>query len=175
MAAVRQSEPTPGQVIYRPHLAHGVLQNVNHWMEKSAHRMTVWTGSTWAFIFASLLLVVWLLSGPACHFSDTWQLVMNTFTSIVTFLMVFLIQRSQNKDALAMQIKLNELLASIQGASNRLINVEELSEDEVQALHQRYQQLVHKLSNCRDHTQQASIEETMKNAPETLSCLDEPT
>ena len=102
-------------------------------------------GSAWAFILAIVIIVVWGATGPTFHFSDTWQLVMNTITSIMTFLMVFLLQRSQNKDSLAMQIKLNEILGAIRGASNLLINVEDLPEDQVRALHERYQKLCEKV------------------------------
>src|SRR5206468_4464802 len=107
-----------------------------------ATRVTDWTGSTTGFLFAAGTIVVWLITGPLFHFSDTWQLVINTGTTIVTFLMVFLIQRSQNKDALAIQLKLNELVAAMRGASNRLISVEDLSEQEVEALQQHYEKLV---------------------------------
>ena len=139
----------------------GMFAALNRWMERSAYRITLWTGSSWSFMLAMFLTGAWLVTGPVFAYSDTWQLVMNTFTSIVTFLMVFLIQRSQNKDTLAMQIKLNELLASIQGASNRLINVEDLSEEDVRALHSRYERLAQKLRHNGDHTQTASIEETL--------------
>ncbi len=88
------------------------------------------------------IVVVWLVTGPLFGFSDTWQLVINTGTTIVTFLMVFLIQRSQNKDSLAVQLKLNELVAAVQGASNRLIDVEDLTEEELRALHRHYAKLV---------------------------------
>ena len=100
-----------------------------------------WTGSTPAFILAAAVVIIWLATGPIFHFSDTWQLVINTGTTIVTFLMVFLIQRSQNKDALAVQLKLNELVAAIEGASNRLISVEDLTEKELNVLHKHYQHL----------------------------------
>src|SRR5438270_2689637 len=149
------------------------LQAVNHWMEKAAYRATLWTGSTWGFMAAIFLTVAWLVTGPIFAYSDTWQLVMNTVSSIITFLMVFLIQRSQNKDALAMQIKLNELLAAVKGASNRLINVEELSEDEVRALHERYQQLAQNLNHCGNHTQRASIEQTLRQREKTAHRSDE--
>src|SRR5437773_5165610 len=99
-------------------------------------------GSHWAFLLALLVVSVWAATGPMFHFSDTWQLAINTGTTIVTFLMVFLIQRNQNKDALAIQLKLNELVAAIEGASNRLIDVEDLSEDELKTLHEYYAQLV---------------------------------
>jgi low affinity Fe/Cu permease len=98
-------------------------------------------GSTWAFTIALLVVVVWGCTGPLFHYSDTWQLVINTGTTIVTFLMVFLIQRAQNKGELAVQLKLNELVAAIEGASNRLISVEDLSDDDLEVLHRHYREL----------------------------------
>lgn len=100
------------------------------------------TGSWYAFALAMGVVVAWVLTGPLFGFSDTWQLVINTGTTIVTFLMVFLIQHAQNKDTRALQLKLNELIASQRGASNRLIDVEELSDEELTLLHERYQELV---------------------------------
>ena len=102
---------------------------------------TYWTGSTPAFICALGVILIWLITGPIFHFSDTWQLVINTATTIVTFLMVFLIQRAQNKDALAVQLKLNEIVAALEGASNRLISAEDLSEPELKVLHIHFQRL----------------------------------
>jgi low affinity Fe/Cu permease len=107
-------------------------------LERFAQRLTAWTGSTAAFISALTVIVVWGASGRLFHYSDTWQLVINTSTTIVTFLMVFLIQRSQNKDSLAIHLKLNELIAGLRGASNRLVNIEDLSEEELRALHRHY-------------------------------------
>jgi low affinity Fe/Cu permease len=104
--------------------------------------MTRWTGSTGTFLGAVGIVVVWGLTGPLFGYSDTWQLVINTSTTIVTFLMVFLIQRTQNKDALAMQLKLNELVAAKKGASNRLLNAEDLTEEELHTLHRHYARLV---------------------------------
>jgi low affinity Fe/Cu permease len=95
-----------------------------------------------AFSLACLVVVIWAISGPFFGFSNTWQLVINTGTTIVTFLMVFLIQRSQNKDSLAIQLKLNELVAALDGASNRLIDCEGLSEDELRVLQKHYARLV---------------------------------
>jgi len=106
--------------------------------ERFAQRLTAWTGSTAAFITALTIIVVWGASGRFFHYSDTWQLVINTGTTIVTFLMVFLIQRTQNKDSLAIHLKLNELVAGLKGASNRLVNIEDLSEEELHALHRHY-------------------------------------
>jgi low affinity Fe/Cu permease len=107
-------------------------------LETWSRAATDWTGSSWAFGVAALVIVVWLVTGPLFHFSDTWQLVINTGTTVVTFLMVFLIQRTQNKDALAVHLKLNELVAAIHGASNRLIDVEDLSEADLAKLHRYY-------------------------------------
>ena len=111
-------------------------------LERFARRVTEWAGGSWAFGVAVGVIVVWAFTGPLFAFSDTWQLVINTGTTIVTFLMVFLIQRSQNKDAQALHLKLNEIVAALEGASNRLINVEELTEDEVRILHAHYRTLV---------------------------------
>ena len=110
-------------------------------LEQSSRKVTEWTGSSWAFAAACTVIAVWLVTGPLFHFSDTWQLVINTGTTIVTFLMVFLIQRTQNKDSLAVQLKLNEIVAAIEGASNRLIDVEDLSEDELHLLRRHYRAL----------------------------------
>jgi low affinity Fe/Cu permease len=111
-------------------------------LERLSRRVTEWAGGSWAFGVAVGVIAVWALTGPLFAFSDTWQLVINTGTTIVTFLMVFLIQRSQNKDAQALHLKLNEIVAALEGASNRLINVEELTEDEVRILHEHYRTLV---------------------------------
>jgi low affinity Fe/Cu permease len=110
-------------------------------LERLAHHVTIWTGRSAAFGLALGIIVVWGVTGPLFGFSDTWQLVINTGTTIVTFLMVFLIQRTQNKDALAIHLKLNEIVAALEGASNRLITVEDLTEAEIQVLHAHYQQL----------------------------------
>jgi low affinity Fe/Cu permease len=128
-------------------------------LEAGSRRVTVWTGSSWAFAAAALVIVVWLATGPLFHFSDTWQLVINTGTTIVTFLMVFLIQRAQNKDSLAIQLKLNELVAAVTGASNRLIDVEDLSEAELDRLHHYYQRLAHMAKRDIDLLRSHSVEE----------------
>jgi low affinity Fe/Cu permease len=96
------------------------------------------TGSSYAFDVAVILVVVWACGGPIFHFSDTWQLIVNTGTSIITFLMVFIIQQSQNKDTMALQLKLNELIAASSKASNRLIDVEDLTDDELKQLKKFY-------------------------------------
>ena len=111
-------------------------------LESISRKITDWTGSSWAFTLALLITIVWLVSGPVFHYSDAWQLVINTITNVVTFIMVFVIQRSQNKDTLAVNLKLNELVAAVKGASNRLISAESLSEEELKALRDHYDLLL---------------------------------
>lgn len=113
-----------------------------NFFEKFATRATHATGSTTAFLLALSCVLVWAVTGPLFDFSENWQLVINTGTTIITFLMVFLIQKSQNKDSLAVQLKLNELVASNQTASNRLVDVENLTEEELKIISEFY----HKLS-----------------------------
>ncbi len=108
---------------------------------KLAGKISQATGSFWTFALALLLVLVWALTGPAFNYSETWQLVINTGTTIITFLMVFVIQHAQNKDMRAVQLKLNELLAAVEGASNRLIDVEDLSDRELEHLYNRFQHL----------------------------------
>lgn len=127
--------------------------------ERIAHAVTVFSGSTLAFALAVGSIVIWGVTGPLFGFSETWQLVINTGTTIVTFLMVFLIQRAQNKDSQALHLKLNELVAAMQGASNRLISVEDLSENEIKMLHDHYAQLVELARRDSDITESHSVEE----------------
>jgi low affinity Fe/Cu permease len=133
-------------------------EGFNRILEIIAHKTTMWVGSSWAFLIAFALVLIWVITGPVFNYSDTWQLVMNTISSVVTFLMVFLIQRSQNKDSLAIQVKLNELIAATKGASNRLINIEDLTEEELEAVHDRYQKLVERVQRDRKITAAVSIE-----------------
>ena len=117
-------------------------QGIGAVLERLSSRTTAAAGTTGAFSLAVAIVLAWLISGPLFQFSNTWQLVINTSTTIVTFLMVFLLQRSQNKESLAVQLKLNELVAAMEGASNRLIDVEDLSEKELQMLPESFRQLV---------------------------------
>ncbi len=121
------------------------------------------TGSPWAFIIALAVIVVWAITGPLFGFSDTWQLVINTGTTIVTFLMVFIIQKSQNKDSKSIQLKLNELIAATKTASNRLIDVESLSEEELNTLHRFYTKLASEMQKNLDLKRSHSVEEAMEN------------
>ena len=132
---------------------------LGRFLEQLSLKATKATGTSMAFIVASSIVVVWLITGPFFHFSDTWQLVINTGTTIVTFLMVFLIQRTQNKDALAIHMKLNEIVAALEGASNRLIDVEDLTEQEIETLHKHYQTLVKMAKVDLKLTQTHSVEE----------------
>src|SRR3954447_17812917 len=143
----------------------GLLSRMSILIERFTYRVTEWVGSARAFFIALLVVLTWAVTGPLFHFSDTWQLVINTGTTIVTFLMVFLIQRSQNKESLAVQLKLNEIVAALKGASNRLINIENLSEDEVRRLHARYQRLAEMTQSDRI-TNSHSIEEAEGETPQ---------
>jgi low affinity Fe/Cu permease len=106
--------------------------------DRMATKATKASGKPAAFIIAGLLIIIWGITGPIFHYSDTWQLVINTSTTIITFLMVFIIQQTQNKDTTALQIKLNELIASSDSASNRLVNVEDLTSDDLELLKKFY-------------------------------------
>ncbi len=132
---------------------------IGHALERFSAKVTRWTGGTSAFGVACAVIIVWAVTGPVFGYSDTWQLVINTGTTIVTFLMVFLIQRTQNKDSMAIQLKLNELVAAMQGASNRLIDVEDLSEEELRVLHTHYGRLVAMAKHDLDLTRSHSVEE----------------
>jgi len=127
--------------------------------ERFAYSISRFAGSTAAFLIALGLIVLWLLLGPVFHYSNTWQLVVNTGTTVITFLMVFLIQRSQNKEALAVQLKLNEVVAALQGASNRLVNVEDLEEADLEVLHSYYRSLADMAKREGDIRQSHSLDE----------------
>jgi low affinity Fe/Cu permease len=132
---------------------------ISRLLERFARQVTVWSGSSWAFIVALGVIIIWAVTGPLFKFSDSWQLVINTGTTIATFLMVFLIQRAQNKDAHALHLKLNEIVAALEGASNRLIDVEDLTEDEIATLHKHYQKLALMTKHDSDIKHSHSIEE----------------
>jgi low affinity Fe/Cu permease len=127
--------------------------------EKLSHSSTIFTGTTTAFMVALSVILIWLITGPFFGFSDTWQLVVNTGTTIITFLMVFLIQRMQNKDSRAIHLKLNELIASLKGPSNRLIDVEDLTEEELEILSSYFRKLSIMAKKEKDLSESHSIEE----------------
>jgi low affinity Fe/Cu permease len=130
-----------------------------HGLETFSEAATRWTGSTTGFSVAAATIVVWAVLGRKFGFSDTWQLVINTGTTIVTFLMVFLIQRAQNKEALALHLKLNEIVAALKGASNRLIDAEALPEEDLNRLERHYRELAMLAKKSDDLTESHSVEE----------------
>ena len=112
-----------------------------------ARRSSVMLGSAWAFAGAVLVILVWLLTGPTFHFSDTWQLIINTATTVITFLMVFLIQNTQNRDAKAVHLKLDELIRAIKDARNELVDLEDLSDEELQKLEAQFRRMRQRAEN----------------------------
>jgi low affinity Fe/Cu permease len=135
------------------------MNKTQGFFERFAKLATSWSGSSAAFALAVTTVVVWASTGPLFDFSETWQLVINTGTTIVTFLMVFLIQRTQNKDSLAIHLKLNELVAAVNGASNRLIDAEDMCEEELTTLGRHYQHLVQLAESDGSLTESHSVEE----------------
>jgi low affinity Fe/Cu permease len=144
--------------------------------EVLSSRVSKAAGSTPAFIGALAVILIWLVTGPIFNFSDTWQLVINTGTTIITFLMVFLIQRSQNKDFVAIHLKLNELIVAQDLASNRLVSVEEISEDDLKVIQAFYKQLADMAQKERSIEESHSLDiaglshkrkTTNKNSPKT--------
>jgi low affinity Fe/Cu permease len=113
---------------------------------KSSH----WVGSKWAFALAVASIVLWAVAGPHFHYSDTWQLVVNTATTVVTFLIVFLIQNTQNRDAKALHLKLDEIIRAIRAANNNMINIEALSDEELQALSNQFEKIRNQRSSRAD-------------------------
>ncbi len=130
--------------------------------ESFSNAATRFTGSSPAFILAAAIVVAWAVSGPIFNYSETWQLVINTGTTIITFLMVFLIQKAQNKDSKAIQLKLNELIAAHEKASNRMVDIEDLTEEELDQFHQFYVALAQLAKNESDIHQSHSIDVAKK-------------
>jgi low affinity Fe/Cu permease len=111
-------------------------------------------GSAWAFVCAILIIVIWAMTGPAFGYSDTWQLIINTGTTIVTFLMVFLIQNTQNRDAKAVHLKLDELIRALGGARNKLVDLEKLSDDDLKALEAEFEKLRKKAEGAKEEVEE---------------------
>jgi low affinity Fe/Cu permease len=111
------------------------------WFGQFAANASGWLGSKWAFALAGLIILIWGAIGPIAHYSNTWQLIINTGTTIVTFLMVFLIQNTQNRDARAINLKLDELIFAIDRAGDQMIDIEKLSDKDLDALHDKYQKI----------------------------------
>jgi low affinity Fe/Cu permease len=124
---------------------------------KIASHIANLVGSPWAFLLAVGIIIVWAISGPIFHYSDTWQLIINTSTTIVTFLMVFLIQNTQNRDAKAIHIKLDELIRAIKGARNKIVDIEELSDEELKTLQEQFRKVHDK------YEKRVNVKEKTKN------------
>lgn len=131
--------------------------------DKFANWATNFTGSPGAFLGAMVLVMVWAATGPFFQYSETWQMIINTGTTIITFLMVFLIQKAQNKDSKAIQIKLNELIAASGKASNRIVDIEDLTEKELDNLHKFYEELSDLAESDNDLHQSHSIDAAENN------------
>jgi low affinity Fe/Cu permease len=127
-----------------------------------ARRSSMMLGSAWAFAGAVLVILVWLLTGPTFHFSDTWQLIINTATTIITFLMVFLIQNTQNRDAKAVHLKLDELIRAIKDARNELVDLEDLSDEELKKLEEQFRRMRAQAEN--DETSPSRHDEAVESA-----------
>src|SRR5438552_13142108 len=132
---------------------------------KFAHTTSQAVGSSWAFILAVVIIIVWAITGPMFHFSDTWQLVINTGTTIITFLMVFLIQNTQNRDAKAIHLKLDELLKGVKGARTGLVKLEQLSDKELENLQKEFERLHEKVNHEHQHGDEQQI--ALKRASES--------
>ena len=131
----------------------------SHLIERLAAKATIATGSTTAILLSFAAIILWAATGPIFHYSETWQLVINTGTTIITFLMVFLIQKSQNKESMAVQLKLNELVAASELASNRMVDVEDLTEEELAVLKKYYCKLKEKSESEKNLQVSHSVEE----------------
>lgn len=126
------------------------LPKTSDWFDSFAREASLFCGKPVVFLLAVTIVVIWAVTGPLFGFSDTWQLVINTGTTIVTFLMVFLIQNTQNRDTMAVQVKLSELIIAAEGAQNKLANCEEMSEDELTRLHEQYRGYTETLNGERE-------------------------
>ena len=136
--------------------------------EKISNTITTYSSSSPVFLGAVSFILLWAASGPMFHFSNTWLLIVNTATSIITFLMVFLIQKSQNKESIAVQLKLNELIAANNSASNRMLNIQDLSEDELNTLYEHYRTLVELTQKAKSNTKSHSIEDAIDSTVEEI-------
>ncbi|ACC73908.1 low affinity iron permease family protein [Paraburkholderia phymatum] len=150
--------------------AYAARHPVTRAFDRFASTVTRWAGSPVAFGVAVIAIVAWLVSGPLFHYSDAWQLVINTGTTIVTFLMVFLIQQSQNKDSVAVHLKLNELLASHHAASNKLIGIEDASEDDLRRIADAYLKLAEKAN--RRQRNNGTVDASVARAKAAIDASD---
>jgi low affinity Fe/Cu permease len=148
------------------------ISKFGKWFNYFSHLVTTATGKPAAFLAAFTVVIVWALTGPIFHYSDTWQLVINTGTTVITFLMVFVIQQSQNKDTLALHLKLNELIAANKSASNRLVNIEDLSPEELATLKEFYRHLSILAEKDKNLYTSHSIDEAKQNHKYKMSNIE---
>jgi low affinity Fe/Cu permease len=132
---------------------------VNDLFRIFARRSSIVLGSAWAFTLAIVIILIWGLTGPTFHFSDTWQLIINTGTTIVTFLMVFLIQNTQNRDSKAVNLKLDEVIRAIKGARNELVNLESLSDEDLMKLEKQFKRIRKKAERDGEHSREIELSE----------------
>lgn len=135
---------------------------VNDLFRVFARRSSMLLGSAWAFTLAMIIILVWGLSGPTFHFSETWQLIINTGTTIITFLMVFLIQNTQNRDSKAVNLKLDEIIRAVKGARNKLISLEGLSDEDLKKLEEQFERV--RINAERDHQHSHDVKPKMRPA-----------
>lgn len=148
-------------------------KKISLFFDQMATKVTKASGKPATFIIACLLIITWAITGPLFHYSDTWQLVINTSTTIITFLMVFIIQQTQNKDTIALQIKLNELIASSELASNRLVNVEDLTTEDLELLKNFYIKLSNLAKKENDiHTSHSLDEAEIRHARKIKASIE---
>lgn len=143
--------------------------------ERISNTITVYSGSSAVFTVAAGLILLWVVTGPVFNYSNTWLLIANTVTSVITFLMVFLIQKAQNKEAIAVQLKLNELIAASTHASNRLLNIQDLSEGELKTLYEHYRKLVELTQEAESNTQSHSVEDAIESIDEVVEKKEDET
>lgn len=139
------------------------ISGFSKFFDRLANHVTSISGKPLTFVIALLVIIVWALTGPVFHFSDTWQLVVNTGTTVITFLMVFIIQQTQNKDTIAVHLKLNELIACNENASNRLIDIEDLTEEELQIVKKFYVRLANLALKANDLHSSHSLDDAEIN------------
>ncbi len=145
------------------------MTSLKHFFEDAARKISDYAGKPFVFIVALLLIIVWAVSGPIFGFSDTWQLVINTSTTIITFLMVFLVQSAQNRDSKALQLKLDELILKLDQADNVMIDIEALGEDELAELAAKYKEIRNShdasaMENFKKETQLAKLSKSKNKA-----------
>ena len=152
MSSTAEATRSHGVRRARKVIASANARTTRGWFARFSSTASNWVGSKWAFSAAILIVLLWGVTGPLFHYSDTWQLVINTGTTIVTFLMVFLIQNTQNRDAQAINLKLDELIYSISAANNQMMDIENLGDDELTVLHDRYEKI---RAECLKRSKQA--------------------